>query len=57
MKFLKILLLSVILLIIVIYIWLYQKNDTMLMKHWIELFVIEAFIQEILFLLRNPKKN
>jgi len=57
MKIFKISILSVILLIIVIYIWLYQKNDTMLMKHWIELFVIEAFIQEILFLLRNPKKN
>jgi len=37
------------------YIWLEQKGDVMLMKHWMELIIMEAFIQQILFLLSGKK--
>lgn len=32
--------------IIITYIWFYQKNDTMLMKHWIELIILETLVLE-----------
>jgi hypothetical protein len=39
------------------YIWLTQSGDTMLMKHWIELIMMEAFIQAILILLTGKRSG
>jgi len=43
------------LIIFMSYVLLYQSNDVMLMKHWIELIIIEGFVQEALYLLKNNK--
>jgi endonuclease G len=47
--------LSYFLVIFVTYALCFQTNDVMLMKHWIELLIIEGFVQEIIYLLKNKK--
>lgn len=47
--------LSYCLIVFVTYALCYQTNDAMLMKHWIELLIIEGFVQEIIYLLKNKK--
>lgn len=47
--------LSYFLVVFVTYALCFQTNDSMLMKHWIELLIIEGFVQEIIYLLKNKK--
>lgn len=42
---------------ITLYLWTHQRNDTMLMKHWIELIVLEALVLELSFLIKTALKR
>jgi len=61
MKNIKIILLTLTLSIAFIWLWINQSNDIMLMKHWIEMLLLEAGIQGLLDLIKsqhylfNPK--
>ena len=54
-NFIKLFTIVICLIIFTSYVLLYQSNDVMLMKHWIELIIIEGFVQEALYLLKNNK--
>lgn len=44
--------LGVVIVALIHYFWVYQKNDVMLMKQWIELVILEALVLEWSFLMR-----
>ena len=42
------------------YLWMTQGNDTMVMKHWLELLILEGMLLEFFALFKSvlkPKKN